>query len=310
MTIYLTGSLAYDRIMSFPGIFGDHILPQKIHALNVCFLIDSVDERLGGCGGNIAHTLNLLGEKPVIVTCVGRDFDRYRTVLEAKALSLEGLRHVPEELTAGCHIITDKENNQITCFNPGAMRHACDYAFTDAGSGDWAMVSPANAVDMREHTRIHKEKGVHCIFDPGQQIPALSGGHLAEAIAGAHMLICNEYELELVRKSTGKTHAELQELTPVIITTFGAEGARIEENGRETRIRAVPPKQVADPTGAGDAFRGGLLKGLVSGLPLVEAARMGATAASFCVECLGTQAHNYTIEEFQARHTIFFDRSP
>jgi len=306
MTIYITGSIAYDRIMRFPGVFGDHILPHKIHALNVCFLIDSVDERLGGCGGNIAHTLALLGEKPVIVAAVGRDFDHYREALEAKGLSLEQVRRVPEEFTASCHIITDQENNQITCFNPGAMRHACDYAFADAGPGDWAIVSPTNGGDMQAHTRIHKEKGVRCIFDPGQQIPALSGSRLAEAITGADLLICNEYELELICKSTGKTHAQLRSLTPAIITTLGAEGSRLEENGKETRIGAVPPKLVADPTGAGDAYRGGLLKGLVSGLPLVEAAAMGATAASYCVECLGTQAHSYTIEEFQARHSEFF----
>ena len=307
MSIYLTGSLAYDRIMNFPGKFADHILPDKIHTLNVCFLIGSMVEKLGGTAGNIAYSLSLMGEQPVIVSSVGRDFDRYRTVMNTWGLSQEGLREDTEEFTAGAYITTDLSNNQITGFNPGAMRKPSTYSFPRlGGEGDYVVVSPTNTEDMTNHARLCKEKGARCIFDPGQQIPALSGEQLVEAITGSFMLICNDYELELISKATGKSRMDLSSLTNCLIVTWGEKGSTVYQGGGQTSISAVPPCRVADPTGAGDAYRAGLLKGLVQGKSIVEAARIGSACASFCVEQQGTQEHHFTWDELMERHRKHF----
>ena len=192
MTTYISGSMAYDRIMNFPGLFSDSILPDKIHIMNVSFMIDRLDEKLGGCAGNIAYGLAVLGEKSVIVSCVGRDFERYENSLGALGLPLDGITRCEDELTAGAYIITDRNNNQITAFNPGAMRHKTGYAFAAAGPGDFMIVSPGGLDDMQRIPRLCKEKGAKCIYDPGQQLPVLTGDDLAEAIAGSYMLICND----------------------------------------------------------------------------------------------------------------------
>ena len=307
MSIYLTGSLAYDRIMNFPGKFSDHILPEKIHTLNVCFLINSMVEKLGGTAGNIAYSLNLMGEKPVIVSSVGCDFARYREVMSTWGLSLEGLRDDAEEFTAGAYITTDLSNNQITGFNPGAMRKPSTYTFPRlGGEGDYVVVSPTNVDDMTNHARLCKEKGSRCIFDPGQQIPALNGEQLVEAIAGSFMLICNDYELELISKATGKSRVELTAMTGCLIVTCGDKGSTVYQGATQTPISAVTPRTVADPTGAGDAYRSGLLKGLVQGQNIVEAARLGSACASFCVEQQGTQEHTFTWDELMERHRKHF----
>ncbi len=306
MSIYLTGSLAYDRIMTFPGKFEEHILPEKIHTLNVCFLIESVVEKLGGTAGNIAYSLVLMAEKPVIVSRVGRDFARYREVIQNWGLSQEGLDLDADEFTAGAYITTDMANNQITGFNPGAMRKPSPYAFPRLGKGDYLVASPTNVEDMTGHPRLAKQKGARCIFDPGQQIPALNGEQLLEAISGAFLLICNDYELELISKATGKSRAELASLAESLIVTRGGEGSTVYQSGAETVIPAVTPRRVADPTGAGDAYRSGLLKGLTQGKSLVDAAKLGATCASFCVEEQGTQEHSFTWDELMQRYSKHF----
>lgn len=309
MATYLCGSMAYDRIMNFPGTFSDSILPDKIHILNVCFLIDRLEEKLGGCGGNISYSLSLLEETSVVVASVGKDFGRYETVFAERGLALEGLTLHDDEFTAGAYIITDADNNQITAFNPGAMRHEAAYDFTSLGEDDIVMVSPTNVEDMRRIPRLCREKGARCIFDPGQQIPALTGDQLLDAITGSHMLICNDYEFELIAKATGKTLAELCDLTQYIVTTLGEEGSRVQQGGRAEHVPAVAVAVAADPTGAGDAYRAGLLKGLIQGLPVIEAARIGSTVASFCVEHYGTQGHVFTLRECRERHEAAFGES-
>ncbi len=305
MTMYISGSMAYDRIMNFPGVFSDSILPDKIHGINVSFMIDRLDEKLGGCARNIAYSLAVLGEKGIIVSCVGRDFERYEGALTAYDLPLDGISRREDELTAGAYIITDRNNNQITAFNPGAMRHSAGYAFDVAGPGDIMIVSPSNLEDMQAIPRICKQKGAKCIYDPGQQLPVLSGDQLAEAIAGSYMLICNDYEFELVCTKTGKSAAELLGLTEYIVVTLGEDGSRVQKGAVSNRVPAVPPKSVIDPTGAGDAYRSGLLKGLSLNLPVLEAARIGSTTASFCVEAHGTQAP-FTAEGCRKRHQDAF----
>ena len=306
MNIYISGSMAYDRIMNFPGVFSDAILPDKIHILNVCFLIDRLDEKLGGCAGNIAYSLALLGEKGVIVSSAGRDFARYEEELGKQGLSTEGIARYDEEFTPGAYIITDENNNQITAFNPGAMRNPAKYSFPRLGKDDIVIVSPTNIEDMTSIPRMCREKGVRCIFDPGQQIPALTGEQLIASITGSFMLICNDYELELIQKATGKTLAELTRLTEYVITTLGEEGSRVQHGDTTEQIPAVRAKRAVDPTGAGDSYRSGLLKGLSMGLPVVEAAKIGSTVASFTVEEYGTQGHNFTLDECRERHKQAF----
>jgi len=303
MRIYVSGSLAYDRIMDFPGKFSDHILPDKIHILNVCFLVNGLAEKFGGTAGNIAYSLALLGERPLILSAAGKDFDAYATWLKRHGLSLDCIRVIPEEFTAGAYITTDQADNQITGFNPGAMRHMCEASIDPANlGGSVAVVSPGNADDMRHYPRLYKKLNIPDLFDPGQQIPVFSGEQLVEAITGSRMLITNDYELEMVIKATGLSKAQLLERTETIVTTLAEKGAEIAEADRVTRIPAARPARVADPTGAGDAFRAGLLKGLATGKTLLEACAMGSTCASFCVENYGTQEHTFTEQEFWTRH--------
>ena len=309
MTMYINGSLAYDRIMNFPGTFSDSILPDKIHILNVSFMIERLDEKLGGCAGNIAYSLALLGEKGVIVSSVGQDFARYEAELGKRGLSLEGISRRDDEFTAGAYIITDTNNNQITAFNPGAMRHEATYTFPSLSKDDIVIVSPTNIGDMQNFPRLTREKGVRCIFDPGQQIPALTGDQLIEAITGSFLLICNDYEFELIAKSTGKTIAELLNMTQYVITTLGEEGSRVQRGDKTEHVPSVKPRKNVDPTGAGDAYRGGLLKGLSLGLSVYESACIGSTVASFCVEGYGTQSHSFTLAECRDRHKAAFNKS-
>lgn len=307
MRIFVSGSLAYDRIMDFPGRFSDHILPDKIHILNVCFTVNGLAERFGGTAGNIAYNLSLLGEKPEILAAAGKDFERYAQWLTHLGLPQGGICVIPEEFTAGAYITTDKADNQITGFNPGAMRHPSRYTF-DGIRGDEAIaiISPGNIEDMLIYSRAFKQRGVPYIFDPGQTITALTGPQLTEMMTGAALLISNDYELEMIMKPTGFDRSAILRRAGGLITTLGEKGALLKTAAGETRIPAVPVDRVADPTGAGDAFRAGLLKGLVTGRPLTAAARMGAVCASFAVEWLGTQEHAFTLERFWDRFQASF----
>ena len=303
MQIYVSGSLAYDRIMDFPGRFADHILPEKIHVLNVCFMVNGLKEKYGGTAGNIAYSLSLLDEKPVILATCGNDFSRYREYLEKLDLPLHGIKTIPEVFTAGAYITTDMADNQITGFNPGAMNFTSDYAFDGLDPKNaLAIVSPGSLDDMRIYCRQYKEMGVPYIIDPGQSIPALSGEDMTEMITGSEILITNDYELEMITQATGLTRAGLLKRTKTIITTLGEMGSRVVTQDEEITIHAAKPDKVSDPTGAGDAYRSGLLKGLATGKNLLDAAKMGSTSASFAVEHYGTQEHHFTMADFEARY--------
>jgi adenosine kinase len=302
MNIYVSGSLAYDRIMTFPGRFSDHILPDKLHILNVCFLVDNLEEKFGGTAGNIAYSLSLLGEKPLIMAAVGRDFDRYGRRLARLGLPLDGVRRVEEELTAGAYITTDAKDNQITGFNPGAMKRRAGFEITDGhAAGALGIVSPGNVEDMVGYAAAFRERNIPYIFDPGQQIPALSREAMLDAVHGAMALVTNDYELEMVCRTLDTDWRGLLEHAGAVVTTLGAEGSVIRDATGETRAPAYAVQEAKDPTGAGDAYRAGLLKGLSQGESLVRAAAMGAVCASFCVERHGTQEHAFTEEEFRAR---------
>jgi len=303
MDILISGSLAYDRIMDFPGKFEDHILPEKIHILNVCFTVNSLSEKFGGTAGNIAYSLALLGEHPTILSAAGRDFGLYEAWLKDHGLPLNGIRRIPDELTAGAYITTDLVDNQITGFNPGAMKYSSGYEMDGINPGDTiAIISPGNPEDMLTYSRQYKALGIPYICDPGQQIPILPDGQLAEMIDGSEILISNDYELEMIMNATGLNKDRIREQTRAVITTLGEKGSVVLTGDSEVEVAVASADKVLDPTGAGDAYRSGLLKGLSMGKNLPSAAELGATCASFAVETLGTQEHRFTLDQFMERH--------
>lgn len=302
MQIFVSGSLAFDRIMSFPGKFSDHILPDKIHILNVCFMVDGLDEKFGGTAGNIAYSLALMEEKPTIVATAGKDFAQYGDYLQNMGLSLDGVRVVDSEFTAGAYITTDQSDNQITGFNPGAMKFSAEYDFSKVDPADaMAIISPGCIQDMNELPTLFKEKGIRYIFDPGQSLPAFSGDQLKACINGASLLITNDYELQLIMNATGLAAADIDAMVEARITTLGEKGSLVVEKSGETTVPPAKIEKVVDPTGAGDAYRAGLLKGLTQGKSLVEAAHWGSACAVYSVEKLGTQEHRFTLEEYLER---------
>jgi adenosine kinase len=311
MRIFVSGSLAYDRIMDFPGRFADHILPEKIHILNVCFMVNGLTERFGGTAGNIAYNLALLDEQPLILATCGKDFGPYREWLTSLGLSLEGIRPIAEEFTAGAYITTDLADNQITGFNPGAMKHPSLFSFDGLNPhSSVAIVAPGNLEDMLTYTRFYKGKGVRYIFDPGQSIPAWGAAELKEMATGALALIVNDYELEMFQQKTGLSENDLKGLTDTLIVTKGEEGSDIVLADARKSIPAAKASQVLDPTGAGDAYRAGLIKGLALNLPWSAAARLGAAIASFAVEQQGTQEHRVSRTDFWQRYTQNFGPPP
>jgi adenosine kinase len=302
MRILVSGSLAYDRIMDFPGRFSDHILPEKVHAINLSFTVNRLQEKLGGTAGNIAYGLKLLGMEPVIIATIGKDCERYLAWLQQNDINAEGVRVVPEEFTAGAYITTDLADNQITGFNPGSMKHQAKYDFTKVKRGvAWGIIAPGNTQDMVEFAREYKRLGVPYVWDPGQAIPALDADAMRTGMTGARVAIMNDYESELVAKKLDTDVRGFLKLTQAVVVTRGEHGSRVITRDSEVDVPPVPPKQVLDPTGAGDAYRAGLLKGLVEGRPLRECAMLGSTAAAYAVETYGTQEYRYTPEEFARR---------
>jgi adenosine kinase len=302
MNIIVSGSLAYDRIMVFPGYFSDHILPDKIHALNVCFQVSGMKERCGGTAGNIAYALTLMGEKPVISATIGHDYQRYFEWLTKNGISTENIKIIDEEFTAGAYITTDRADNQITGFNPGAMRYSSALDFDKLPPKETiVIVSPGNLEDMMNYPQTCKAKGIDYIFDPGQSLPMWEAKELVRAIEGCKILIVNDYELNLIFCKTGLDKEALLGLAGTIITTLGELGSQVSMPDSEIGIFPVKAKKVEDPTGAGDSYRGGLISGLVQGKDIEQCARMGSACASFAVECYGTQEYRFTPDEFRER---------
>ena len=302
MNIFVSGSLAYDRIMNFPGRFSDHIMPDKIHNLNVSFNVDSLVERPGGTAGNISYCLVLLGEQPHTLATIGYDYSRYFEWMEKNSVPKSGIKVIDEQPTAGAYITTDMGDNQITGFHSGAMLFTSDFDFSSYKPEESiGILAPGNLDDMINYSRIYKEKGIRYIFDPGQSLPIWTGDGLKECIDGADILIANDYEMGLITNTTGLDMAALGKLAKSVITTKGEDGSLITTGGTSITIPVVKPNQVSDPTGAGDSYRGGLIKGLIEGKQLAEAALMGSVCASFAIEVQGTQGYNFTSAEFQQR---------
>jgi len=305
VSILLSGSLAFDHIMVFPGHFEDHILPDKIHILNVSFLVDSLDRLRGGVAGNIAYNLALLREHCKIVATVGEDFAEYRNVLSTMGVDVSGIAEVSGELTASAFITTDRADNQITGFSPGAMRKAGDMSLAPhLADTSIAVVSPTDPAAMRRHVRELAENKTPYMYDPGQQIISLSPAALQEGVDGAEILVGNDYEFAMIGEKTGLQRDDLTQSCPTVVVTYGELGSRIFRDGTVVEIPAVRPSEVVDPTGAGDGYRAGLLVALQAGLEPEVAGRVAALAATYVVETKGTQGHHYTLDDFVAR----FDR--
>ncbi len=312
MSIYVSGSLAFDRIMDFPGRFADHILPEKIHILNVCFQINGLRENFGGTAGNIAYALGLLGESAFVVATAGRDFESYRAWLAGHGLPDDHIDVHDDLLTAGAYITTDLADNQITAFNPGAMARPSGFDVDSVDPlGAMAIVAPGNLDDMLRFSLAYHRHGIPYIFDPGQSLPGWEPTRLREAIDGCEILISNDYELQMITEKTGLAEKDLLRMSGRIITTRGEKGSEVKslEDGslKIVHIPPVPTGEVLDPTGAGDAYRAGLIRGLrLPGRDVLHAARMGSACASYAVEVYGTQTYRFSAGEFNDRFARAF----
>ena len=306
MRIIVTGSIAYDYLMSFPGSFTDHLLPEHMSRLSVSFLVDSMDKRRGGCAPNIAYTLALLGERPSVMGTAGQDFGEYRRWLEEAGVDTSLIRDVPGKFTASFFCNTDTQNNQIASFYVGAMAHAGELTFRDAGPCDLAIISPNEPGAMVKYAQECRDLGIRYIYDPGQQCARSTGEELKAGLVGATILICNDYEFELIRQKTGLGEAEVLETSEALIVTRGERGSSIYLWDRRIDVPAVPPVNAADPTGVGDAYRAGLMKGLALGAGYETCGRMGSVAATFALERLGGQSHAFTWHEFRSRFEAHF----
>lgn len=305
MRIIVTGSLAYDYIMNFPGRFSEHILPDKVHMLTVSFLVDSMKRLRGGTAGNIAYNLALLGQKPVLVSAAGADFAEYRDAIAKAGVVTSHVREVQNEFTASCFINTDQVNNQIVAFYPGAANHARELSLESVGltAKDWVLISPTDPESMMRHTAECKKMGAKYIFDPGKQTPRLSREQILGGIDGCAALVGNDYEFGLMAKSTGLTEQQLIDSARLTVMTRGEEGSRIYVKGQAPlEIPIAKATAVVDPTGAGDAYLAGLAFGLSRNLPLPMIGRVAALASTYVIEQKGCQAHGYSVPEYLERY--------
>jgi adenosine kinase len=305
--IAVTGSVAFDTIMVFPGRFGEHILPDKTHILNVSFLVDRLERRRGGTAANIAYTLALLGERPLLCAAVGDDFDAYGTELERSGVDTSAALRCGDVATASCFITTDLDDNQITAFFPGAMARAGAIDLRRLGGEvDTVVVAPDAPDAMAAHIAQAAELGHRLVFSPAQQIPSLPDEALHAGLDAAWMVVGNDYELEMLRSRTGVGVEALRERGVLVALTRGGSGSELHSADGVVEIPVAEAEAVVDPTGAGDAYLAGLLAGLRRGQDLGRAGRMGALAAAYVVEGRGPQAHHFSADAFAARYRSAF----
>jgi adenosine kinase len=312
MSVLITGSIAYDYIMQFPGQFKDHILPDKIENLSVSFLVDAMKKQRGGVATNIAYNLALLGERPRIMATVGQDFTDYRTWLEANNVDTSSIIEVPDDFTASFFVSTDNNQNQIAMFYTGAMAHAHKLTFkahAQPGAIDLVVISPNDPRAMVQYVRECKELGLRYIYDPSQQIVRLDGADLADGVNGSTMTIVNEYEFEMLKNKTQWTDDQIIARTQALIVTLGEKGSRIHVGDNMLCVPIVPACRQADPTGVGDAYRAGIIKGYLKNLPWESIGRLGSLAATYVLEEHGTQNHRYAVQEFCDRFQKAFGYS-
>jgi adenosine kinase len=302
MTVVCSGSIAYDYILTFKGHFKDHILLDKTHILNLSFLVDDLQKRRGGVAGNYAYNLTLLGHPAAVLATAGTDATEYRDWLVARGVDCRGLRLLEGELSATGFTTTDLDANQLTGYYGGAMWRAGMLGLDDAPPGAEAVIiGPNDPGAMKRLVHECRERGVRFVFDPAHQLPMMSAEDVMDSTRGAWIVIGNDYELELIEQRTGRDEAGLLELAEIVVTTLGRQGSRIVTRDRVVEIPAAPCLRESDPTGAGDAYRAGLVAGLLRGLELEVAGRVASLAATYAVEQVGTIEHAYTSLEFSSR---------
>jgi len=309
MDILLTGSVAFDYLMKFPGYFRDHILADKLDSISLSFLVESMIRRRGGVASNIAYTLALLGGRPRVYASVGEDFNEYRAWLEDQGVDTSEMRVIPGEYTASFFVNTDQSNSQIASFYPGAMAFADQLSLHDLNSDfpDLIVISPNDPRAMIRYAKECRELDIPYLYDPSQQIPRLEDDQLRSGVEGAYALFVNDYEFGMIQKKTGMTPSEVIGNTDFTIVTYGEEGSIIYTKEGDYHIPVVPANEIVDPTGVGDAFRGGFLTGHSRGWDWETCGRMGALAATYCLESDGPQGHKYTRDAFRERYRGHFD---
>jgi len=306
MRIIVTGSIAFDYLMSFPGKFTEHFLPEHFSRVSLSFLVDTMDKRRGGCAPNIAYTLALLGERPRLMATAGQDFGDYRRWLDAAGIDTTLVKDVADKFTASFFCSTDTANNQIASFYTGAMAHAGELSFRTAGPVDLAIISPNDPGAMTQYADECRTLGIRFIYDPGQQCARMSGEELMHGLSGAEIVICNDYELELLRQKTRLDDSGILARAKALVVTRGEHGSSVIRSSGRVDVPAVTPDRIADPTGVGDAYRGGFMKGLAAGADDAVCARLGSVAATFALEHLGGTSHAYNWAEFSARYEKHF----
>ena len=310
MRTLICGSIAYDTIMVFNDRFKNHILPDQIHVLNVSFLVPDMRREFGGCAGNIAYSLKMLGEDPLIMATVGQDYEPYAYRLEKLRLSQTHVRQIANTFTAQAFITTDQDDNQITAFHPGAMNYAHHNHVSDARDVGLGIVAPDGREGMLQHAREFHEAGIPFIFDPGQGLPMYSGEELMSFIRQADYVAANDYEARLLQERTGNTIEALSRLVKALIITRGAQGSQIFVNTNTITIPPVEARQVVDPTGCGDAYRAGLLYGIATDLDWETTGSLASLLGSLKIAHRGGQNHQFTRDEIAQRFRDAFHRAP
>jgi len=301
MRTLICGSMAYDTIMVFKDHFKNHILPDQIHILNVSFLVPDMRREYGGCAGNIAYNLKLLGGEPVIMATVGDDFDLYHGRLERQSIETGHIRKVAETYTAQAFITTDLDDNQITAFHPGAMNHSHENQVGEAKEIKLGIVSPDGRQGMLDHARQFAEAGIPFIFDPGQGMPMFNGEELRQFIRQASYLTVNDYEGKLIEERTGESLENLAKEVKALVLTLGAQGSRIYADGQVHEIPPAKASEVLDPTGCGDAYRAGLMHGILQGYDWKTTGRLAGLLGAIKIARRGGQNHRFTPQEIADR---------
>ncbi len=303
--ILISGSLGYDRIMDFPGYFKEHFLPNQLHNINVSFPIKTLSENFGGTAGNIAYNLKLLGEEPDMHVTAGSDFDRYRARLRDLRISTEHIQITPTKPCSFANIMTDKANNQITAFYPGAS-HEPYVSDIRHETAHVAIIAAGSSTDPLSFVRAYKAAKIPYFFDPAQQIPDLTGDALRRGIDGAHIVFGNDYEFKMMTEMTGWQEEDMLDHAQALVITLGEKGSRIVTPEGQWPVHAAHSKTIVDPTGAGDAFRAGFIKGYVNNLPLPQCSKLGSIVAIHAIEAYGTQNHRFTMESLGKRYEAVY----
>ncbi len=309
MTALICGSFAYDHIMVLPGRFIDHILPEKIHILNVCFVVPDMQLEFGGCGGNIIYNMKLLEADSLPMGTVGTDFAIYREWLEKNGIDQRHLQVIDNTFTAQCFITTDLDNNQITTFQVGAMAHSHENKVSMAEGISIGIVAPDGKEGMLQHARQFAEADIPFIFDPAQNVTVLSGDELLASFEYATWLVFNDYEWQLVADKTGLTTTTVLELVDTLIVTRGGEGSTIYTRGKSLDIPIAQAERLLDPTGCGDAYRAGLLYGLMHDMDWDTTGRIASLMGKIKIEVRGTQNHQFNEQEFSDLFKLHFGYS-